>query len=229
MGCGSAFLHQRREHGLVRHGAAGESDIHVIGRKDALQDRMRPGLDHVDVARALVVPGTGMAWWVAVVNVRIRTLQPRRRSAGIAWRQHGRARAPLVLRATESEKTPIAASLAAGLSIGVAIAFKQVAVLNVPFFLLAFGLRVRGPDRWRRLAAFTGWMGVGVALVWGPILAWLQLRGALSAAVGATFLHNLSYAGALPLFRRLELLVSYGTPLLPSQGVAWALAVLGLS
>jgi 4-amino-4-deoxy-L-arabinose transferase-like glycosyltransferase len=134
----------------------------------------------------------------------------------------------LVLRAIDSEKTPIAASLAAGLSIGIAIAFKQVAVLNVPFFLLIFGLRVRGPDRWRRLAAFSAWMGVGVALVWGPILAWLQLRGALGAAVGATFLHNLSYAGALSLSRRLELLVSYGTPLLPSQGVAWALAALGL-
>ncbi len=134
----------------------------------------------------------------------------------------------LVLRAIDSEKTPIAASLAAGLSIGIAIAFKQVAVLNVPFFLLVFGLRARGPDRWRRLAAFSAWMGVGVALVWGPILAWLQLRGALGAAIDATFLHNLSYAGALSLSRRLELLVSYGTPLLPSQGVAWALAALGL-
>jgi hypothetical protein len=59
-------------------------------------------------------------------------------------------------------------------------------------------------------------------------MAWLQLRGALGAAVGATFLHNLSYAGALPLARRLELLVSYGTPLLPSQGAAWALAAVGL-
>jgi 4-amino-4-deoxy-L-arabinose transferase-like glycosyltransferase len=134
----------------------------------------------------------------------------------------------LALRAIDSEKTPIAASLAAGLSIGIAIAFKQVAVLNVPFFLLVFGLRVRGPDRWRRLAAFTAWMGVGVALVWVPILAWLQLRGALGAAIEATFLHNLSYAGALSLSRRLELLISYGTPLLPSQGVAWALAALGL-
>jgi len=134
----------------------------------------------------------------------------------------------LVLRAIDSEKTSIATSLAAGLSIGIAVAFKQVALLNVPFFLLAFGLRVRGPDRWRRLVAFTAWMGVGVALIWGPILAWLQLRGALGAAVDATFLHNLSYAGALPLSRRLELLVSYGTPLLPSQGAAWALAALGV-
>jgi hypothetical protein len=134
----------------------------------------------------------------------------------------------LVLRAIDSEKTPIAASLAAGLSIGIAIAFKQVAVLNVPFFLLVFGLGVRGPNRWRRLAAFTTWMGVGVALVWGPILVWFYLRGALGAAIGATFLHNLSYAGALPLSRRLELLTSYATPLLVSQGVAWALAALGL-
>jgi hypothetical protein len=134
----------------------------------------------------------------------------------------------LVLRAIDSEKTSIAASLLAGVSIGIAIAFKQVAVLNIPFFLLAFGLRVRGPDCWRRLAVFAAWMGVGVALVWGPILGWLQLRGALGAAIDATVLHNLSYAGALPLSRRLELLISHGTPLLPSQGIAWALAALGL-
>jgi hypothetical protein len=134
----------------------------------------------------------------------------------------------LVLRAIDSEKAPIVVSLATGVAIGIAIAFKQVAVLNIPFFLLVYGLRVRGPDRWRRLAAFTAWMGVGVTLVWGPILVWLQVRGALGAAVSATFLHNLSYAGALPLSRRLELLVSYGTPLLPSQGIAWALAALGV-
>ncbi|MBW1843620.1 MAG: glycosyltransferase family 39 protein, partial [Deltaproteobacteria bacterium] len=41
----------------------------------------------------------------------------------------------LVLRAIDSAKTPIATSLGAGIAIGIAIAFKQVAVLNVPFFL----------------------------------------------------------------------------------------------
>jgi 4-amino-4-deoxy-L-arabinose transferase-like glycosyltransferase len=134
----------------------------------------------------------------------------------------------LVLLAIDSTKAPTFTSLAAGVAIGVAIAFKQVAVLNVPFFLLAFGLRVRGPDRWRRLAAFATWMGLGVMLVWGPILAWLQLRGALGAAIDATFLHNLSYAGALSPSRRFELLIAYGGPMLPSQGVTWALAVAGL-
>jgi len=134
----------------------------------------------------------------------------------------------LVLRAIEKKKAAAAASIAAGIAIGIAISFKQVAVLNIPFFLLVFGLRVSGPDRWRRLAAFTAWMGVGVALIWCPIVIWLYLRGALGAAIDATFLHNLSYASAIPLSRRLELLVSYGAPLLPSQGVAWALAALGL-
>jgi 4-amino-4-deoxy-L-arabinose transferase-like glycosyltransferase len=133
----------------------------------------------------------------------------------------------LVLRATDAAKTPIATSVAAGLSIGIAIAFKQVAVLNLPFFLLAFGLRVRGTNRWRRLGGFAAWLGVGVAAVWGPILAWLQLRGALAAAIDATILHNLAYAGALGGSRRLELLMAYGGPLLRSQAVTWALAALG--
>jgi len=133
----------------------------------------------------------------------------------------------LVLRASASAKTPIATTIAAGAAIGIAMAFKQVAASNLPFFLLAFGLRVRGPGRWRRLAAFTAWLGVGVVAVWLPILGWLALRGALAAAIDATFLHNLAYAGALPVSRRLELLMAYGEPLLRSQAVAWAFAALG--
>ncbi len=133
----------------------------------------------------------------------------------------------LALRATRSAKTPIVPALAAGAALGIAIAFKQVAALNLPLLPLVYGLRVRGEDRWRRVAAFGAWLCVGVALVWAPILAWLELRGALAAAIDATLLHNLSYVGALPPSRRFELLASYATPLLPSQGVAWALAICG--
>jgi len=66
-----------------------------------------------------------------------------------------------------------------------------------------------------------------VAAVWVPILGWLQLRGALGAAIDATFLHNLAYAGALPVSRRVELLTAYGAPLLRSQAIVWMLAALG--
>ncbi len=132
-----------------------------------------------------------------------------------------------VLRASDSAQMPIATTVAAGIAIGLAMTFKQVAALNLPFFLLVHALRVRGPERWRRLAAFAAWLGVGVAAVWVPIFAWLQLHGALGAAIDATFLHNLAYAGALPVSRRLELLTAYGTPLLRSQAVAWTLAAVG--
>jgi hypothetical protein len=138
------------------------------------------------------------------------------------------AAAALFLRVVSAQRTPIAACIALGVSLGVATAFKQVAAVNVPFFLLAFALCVRGPGRWRRLAAFTGWMGVGGLLVWGPILIWFQRSGGLAAALDAMLLHNLAYASALPLSQRLSNLVFYGGRFAPSQGAAWILAGVGL-
>jgi 4-amino-4-deoxy-L-arabinose transferase-like glycosyltransferase len=137
--------------------------------------------------------------------------------------------AALFLRVVSAPRTPIAACIALGIALGVATAFKQVAAVNVPFFLLAFGLCVRGPGRWRRLAAFTGWMGVGGLLVWGPILIWFQRSGGLAAALDAMLLHNLSYASALPLSRRLSNLVVYAGRFAPSQAPAWILAGVGLA
>jgi len=139
------------------------------------------------------------------------------------------AAAALFLHVVSNERTPIAACIALGVSLGVATAFKQVAAVNIPFFLLAFALCVRGPGRWRRLAAFTGWLGVGGLLVWGPILIWFQQRGGLAAALDAVLLHNLSYASALPLSRRWANLVFYGGRFAPSHGAAWILAGVGLA
>jgi hypothetical protein len=136
--------------------------------------------------------------------------------------------AALFLRVVAADRTPIAACMALGVSLGIASAFKQVAAVNAPFFLLALALCVRGPGRWRRLAAFTGWMGLGGLLVWVPILMWLQRNGGLEAALDAVLLHNLSYASALPLSQRFANLVFYGARFAPSQGIAWILAAVGL-
>jgi 4-amino-4-deoxy-L-arabinose transferase-like glycosyltransferase len=138
------------------------------------------------------------------------------------------AAAALFLRVVAADRTPIAVCTALGISLGIACAFKQVAAVNVPFFLLAFALCARGPRRWSRLAAFTGWMALGGLLVWGPILIWLQLRGGLAAALDAALLHNLSYASALSLSQRLANLAYYGARFAPSQAAAWILASAGL-
>jgi hypothetical protein len=136
--------------------------------------------------------------------------------------------AALFLRVVSAQKTPAVVCTALGVSLGVATAFKQVAAVNIPFFLLAFALCVRGPGRWRRLAAFTGWMGLGGLIVWGPILLWFLRHGGLGAALDAMLLHNLSYARALPWSVRLSNLVYYGGSFAPSQGAAWILAGVGL-
>jgi hypothetical protein len=134
----------------------------------------------------------------------------------------------LFLRIVSAQKTSTAACIALGVSLGVATAFKQVAAVNIPFFLLAFALCARGPGRWRRLAAFTGWMGLGGLVVWVPILLWFLRHGGLAAALDATLLHNLSYTSALPVSLRLSNLVFYARSFAPSQGVAWILAGVGL-
>jgi hypothetical protein len=46
--------------------------------------------------------------------------------------------AALFLRVISTQKTPVATCVALGVSLGIATAFKQVAAVNVPFFLLAF-------------------------------------------------------------------------------------------
>jgi hypothetical protein len=134
----------------------------------------------------------------------------------------------LLLRELAARQPSAQRALAIGLLLGVATTMKQVAAVYVPFFLLVVAWRAPAPQRWRRLAHFSVWLAVGGLLVWLPILAWLHAAGALEAALDALLLHNLEYAGAVPLAARLAALRFYAAPLLPSQGAAWILAVAGL-
>lgn len=132
------------------------------------------------------------------------------------------------LRIPAQARPSIAAGLAIGLALGIASAFKQVAVVNAPFLLAIFWLRLSGPQRGRALLRFGLWVGLGGGLVWCAIAGWFWLRGGLGAALDAVLLHNLAYTAQLTLSQRLAQLSHFATPMIPTQGVAWLLAAAGL-
>lgn len=133
----------------------------------------------------------------------------------------------LSLRIFGAARPPVAASLAVGLALGVASAFKQVAVVNAPFLILLYGLRAPRTGSLGNTARFALWLGAGGALVWAAILLGFWLRDGLGPALDAVLLHNLDYAARLTLDQRLGQLRHFLPPLLPSQGVAWGIALVG--
>ena len=103
------------------------------------------------------------------------------------------------------------------------------ALVNAPFFLLAYPLLRGGGTRERLggLFAFAGSAALGGVLVWLPILFWFHARGGLGALVDSILLHNLAYASAIPLDLRLQALLLNPAQIPISQGLVWVLAALG--
>jgi 4-amino-4-deoxy-L-arabinose transferase-like glycosyltransferase len=135
----------------------------------------------------------------------------------------------LTWRTLGAERPRLATALAIGLALGVATAFKQVALVNAPFFVAMYAWHAPSGARGRATARFAAAMAAGGLSIWAAILGWFWLRGGLAPALDAILFHNLEYAADLPLAVRRAAFAYYVTPLLPSQGAAWALAALGLA
>jgi 4-amino-4-deoxy-L-arabinose transferase-like glycosyltransferase len=138
------------------------------------------------------------------------------------------AAALLTVRSLGDARPPLVAAVAVGLLLGVATAFKQVAVVNAPFFLAVCAWRAPRGARVRATARFAAAIAAGALLVWGIFLLWFWRRGALAPALDAIVLHNLEYASDLTRAERWGALQYFLPQLLPSQGAAWLLAGLGL-
>ena len=136
--------------------------------------------------------------------------------------------AALLVHALGDARARPALGLAIGASLGIATAFKQVALVNAALFVALFWLRAREPGRARRSARFAAELAAGGLSVWGAIGLWLWRGGALEAAVDAILLHNLDYVAQLGLAERAALFRYSVPPLVPSQAAAWLLAAAGL-
>ena len=134
----------------------------------------------------------------------------------------------LSMRVFGAARPRFATGFAVGLALGVATAFKQVAGVNAPLLLALFWLRAPRGERLASTSRFGGAVAAGVVSVWAAIALWFAARGGFAAALDAILLHNLAYTAERTLAERWAALQYFVPPLGPSQGVAWALAGLGL-
>ena len=119
-------------------------------------------------------------------------------------------------------------ALLAGVFVGLATCFKQVAAADALLFVLLFPLLAEGERRVGRALRFAAWAALGGLAVWLPLLAWFHARGGLEALVEAVFLHNLAYASGLSVSERLGSLWMNGAALWGAASGAFALAGAGL-
>jgi 4-amino-4-deoxy-L-arabinose transferase-like glycosyltransferase len=117
----------------------------------------------------------------------------------------------------------------AGALTGIAVMFKQVAVVN--WFLLAALYPVFAPreKRWRGAVSFIAWSATGLLTVLALVLLYFWRRGGLIDFVDNVFTHNLEYIGSIGASTRLEYCWGTLTTLARTQAVAWVFAAAGLA
>lgn len=120
-------------------------------------------------------------------------------------------------------------SILCGVLSGVAVAFKQVAAVQL-LLLIAVWPAFAPRERWLRGAAvFTAALLFGVALVWAPIALYFFVHEGLSALIFEVFTHNLAYVGGLPWQLRVGALISALKSLSGAQTLVWIAAAMGLA
>jgi hypothetical protein len=116
----------------------------------------------------------------------------------------------------------------AGALTGIAVMFKQVAVVN--WFLLAGLYPVFAPreKRWTGAVSFIAWSAMGLLTVLALVVLYFWRRGGLTDFVDNVFTHNLEYIGSIRASARLEYCGDTLRTLARTQAVAWVFAAAGL-
>ena len=132
------------------------------------------------------------------------------------------------LAAAAKTKPRVLFMVLAGALTGIAVMFKQVAVVN--WFLLAGLYPVFAPreKRWRGAVSFIAWSATGLLTVLALVLLYFWRRGGLTEFVDNVFTHNLEYIGSIRASARLEYCWDTLTTLARTQAVPWVFAAAGL-
>ena len=130
--------------------------------------------------------------------------------------------------ATAKTKPRVLFIVLAGALTGIAVMFKQVAVVN--WFLLAGLYPVFAPreKRWRGAVSFIAWSAMGLLTVLALVVLYFWRRGGLTEFVDNVFTHNLEYIGSIGASARLEYCWGTLTTLARTQAVVWVFAAAGL-
>jgi hypothetical protein len=117
----------------------------------------------------------------------------------------------------------------AGALTGVAVMFKQVAVVN--WFLLVALYPVFAPreKRWRGTVSFIACSATGLLTVLALVVLYFWRRGGLTGFIDNVFTHNLEYIRSIRASERLEYCWGTLTTLARTQAVAWVFAAAGLA
>ncbi len=118
--------------------------------------------------------------------------------------------------------------LLAGALTGVALMFKQVAIVNWLLLIALYPVFVRGENRWRAAISFAAWSGTGLLAVLGLVVLYFFAHGGLRDFVENVFTHNLQYVGAVPVSSRFEYCWGTLTTLARTQTIVWLFAAVGL-
>jgi 4-amino-4-deoxy-L-arabinose transferase-like glycosyltransferase len=102
-----------------------------------------------------------------------------------------------LLAAVRRARGGIGLALVAGVMTGVAIGFKQVAVVNWPLLVFGYWILAEGVGRVRRTVLFGLWSAVGACGVWAVIGFYFAMHHELGTMVYHVFTHNLGYVETL--------------------------------
>jgi len=116
----------------------------------------------------------------------------------------------------------------AGVFIGTAMAFKQVAVVQWPFLILMYPLFVEGKKSLGRVLSFAAASAIGIAAVWMIIVLFFALHHALGDFIYNVFTHNLEYVQGVPWSRRLGYLANTLKSLITDEWSIWIFSVISL-
>jgi 4-amino-4-deoxy-L-arabinose transferase-like glycosyltransferase len=116
-----------------------------------------------------------------------------------------------------------------GALIGIAVMFKQVAIVN--WFLLGalYPIFAHEEKRWRGAASFVVWSATGLLSVLGFAALYFWRHGGLNEFVDNVFTHNLEYIGAVGTSARVEYCWGTLSVLARTQAIVWAFAAAGLT
>jgi hypothetical protein len=123
----------------------------------------------------------------------------------------------------------IGPALEAGALTGIAVAFKQVAIVNWPFLVFTGWVFAAGPERGRRTWSLAAWSALGGAAVWGVIGTYFLVHHELGGLVYNVFSHNVGYVETLAWPDRFKACAVTLARLSQSQAPVWVFSVAGLA
>jgi len=116
-----------------------------------------------------------------------------------------------------------------GIANGIAIACKQVALVNWLFMIVAYPMLTGKESRARRSLSFALHSALGMALFWGGIALFFHAHDALDDFVFNVFTHNFDYIQTIPYAQRWSFFVDTVSTLARSQLLVWLVAAIGLA